>query len=129
MSLKNQNVEKDAAIGSLIREARKSRGLSQMKLAEAIGVTFQQVQKYEKGSNRVALSTFLLICERLNFSPTELVGSVAETCEADTLLSAKVRECDRLKKQLDGIRALAMPRQHGGKEIEPTATGGQDGTE
>lgn len=129
MSLKTQNVERDAAIGSLIREARKSRGLSQMKLAEAIGVTFQQVQKYEKGSNRVALSTFLLICERLNLSPTELVGSVAETREADTLLAAKVRECDQLKKQLDGIRSLAMPQPKAGTGTEGFAIGAQNGTE
>jgi DNA-binding XRE family transcriptional regulator len=43
----------DVAVGHRIREFRKGSGLSQTALAEQIGVTFQQVQKYEKGVNRV----------------------------------------------------------------------------
>ncbi|MDE3016276.1 MAG: helix-turn-helix transcriptional regulator [Pseudomonadota bacterium] len=41
----------DAHVGSRLRMRRTMMGLSQSKLAEAIGITFQQVQKYEKGSN------------------------------------------------------------------------------
>lgn len=41
-------------IGSRIKKARTALGISQMKLAEAIGVSFQQVQKYESGANRVS---------------------------------------------------------------------------
>lgn len=43
----------DIAIGERIKAARNMRGFSQTELATAIGVTFQQVQKYEKGVNRV----------------------------------------------------------------------------
>lgn len=43
----------DAHVGSRIRMRRTLIGMSQEKLGEALGVTFQQVQKYEKGSNRV----------------------------------------------------------------------------
>lgn len=43
----------DISVGSRIRFYRKSRHVSQMELAKRIGVTFQQVQKYENGKNRV----------------------------------------------------------------------------
>ncbi|HYD43914.1 MAG TPA: helix-turn-helix transcriptional regulator, partial [Phenylobacterium sp.] len=42
----------DVAVGARIRLRRKQLGISQSKLADAIGVTFQQVQKYERGANR-----------------------------------------------------------------------------
>lgn len=41
-------------IAKRIREARKARGVSQDYVAQQIGVTFQQVQKYEHGSNRIS---------------------------------------------------------------------------
>ena len=44
----------DKLVGRNIRVLRLAKGLSQTKLADALGVTFQQVQKYEKGTNRVA---------------------------------------------------------------------------
>lgn len=42
-------------IGSLIREMRKSAGMSQMRLADKIGVSYQQVQKYEKGASKLSV--------------------------------------------------------------------------
>ena len=46
----------DIAVGARIRLLRKVRGMSQQSLAEAAGVTFQQIQKYERGSNRIGSS-------------------------------------------------------------------------
>lgn len=46
----------EKAIGELIRNMRKSSGMSQMGLADKIGVSYQQVQKYEKGINKLSLS-------------------------------------------------------------------------
>lgn len=46
----------DKVIGHNIRIRRRSRGYSQMELAELLGITSQQVQKYERGANRVASS-------------------------------------------------------------------------
>lgn len=57
-------------IGSKIREARslkyKHKKVSQTELAKPLGVTFQQVQKYENGYNKVPLDKLLLICNYLN---------------------------------------------------------------
>lgn len=46
--------EVDVYVGARLRARRAELGLSQEKLAEKVGLTFQQVQKYERGSNRVA---------------------------------------------------------------------------
>ena len=46
----------DSHVGSRIRLRRNMIGLSQEKLGESLGITFQQVQKYEKGANRVGAS-------------------------------------------------------------------------
>jgi ribosome-binding protein aMBF1 (putative translation factor) len=46
----------DRSVGRRVRMVRVSRGLSQSALASQLGVTFQQLQKYENGSNRVSAS-------------------------------------------------------------------------
>ncbi len=62
----------DAMVGAKIRVLRVSRGLSQSNLADEIGVTFQQVQKYEKGANRVGASRLSQIADVLGISVGEL---------------------------------------------------------
>src|SRR6201987_4922644 len=64
----------DAMVGAKIRVLRVSRGLSQSDLADKIGVTFQQVQKYEKGANRVGASRLSQIAAVLGISVGELFG-------------------------------------------------------
>lgn len=46
----------DKHVGSRMRTRRLLAGLSQEKLGEALGITFQQIQKYEKGTNRISAS-------------------------------------------------------------------------
>lgn len=58
--------ELDRQIGARVRERRLEVGLSQTQLAEALGITFQQIQKYEKGVNRVAAVTLYQISRVLN---------------------------------------------------------------
>jgi transcriptional regulator with XRE-family HTH domain len=55
----------DIEVGHRIRIERLSRGLSQTALANKLGVTFQQVQKYEKGVNRVGAGRLTKIAEVL----------------------------------------------------------------
>lgn len=64
----------DVAVGVRVRTRRKSMGLSQGALAEHLGLTFQQVQKYERGSNRVSASMLVHIAEKLQCSVSLLVG-------------------------------------------------------
>jgi transcriptional regulator with XRE-family HTH domain len=64
----------DIAVGARIRLLRKMRGLSQQALADATGVTFQQIQKYERGANRVSASMLARIAETLRAPIGELFG-------------------------------------------------------
>jgi transcriptional regulator with XRE-family HTH domain len=58
----------DVRIGGRIRYLRKSAGLSQIRLAEKIGVSFQQLQKYESGNNRVSAGQLFQIAACLETS-------------------------------------------------------------
>ena len=64
----------DIAVGARIRLLRKLRGLSQQALAEAAGVTFQQIQKYERGANRVSASMLARIASALDAPVSEMFG-------------------------------------------------------
>lgn len=58
----------DKKIGQRVRARRLEIGMSQERLAELLGVTFQQVQKYEKGVNRIAASRLFDISAALDMS-------------------------------------------------------------
>jgi transcriptional regulator with XRE-family HTH domain len=58
----------DAHIGARMRENRLAINMSQADLGEILGVTFQQIQKYESGRNRVSAARLFEICETLDVS-------------------------------------------------------------
>ena len=64
----------ELAIGARLRTRRRQLGLSQSELAETLGVSFQQVQKYERGANRIAASTLLAAARALKTTVAWLVG-------------------------------------------------------
>ena len=66
----------DIAIGAAIRLRRRELGLSQERLAELCGVSFQQVQKYENGANRVSFSRLVQIAHALGLRIADLVGDI-----------------------------------------------------
>jgi transcriptional regulator with XRE-family HTH domain len=59
----------DVYVGARIRMRRNMLGLSQTQMGDHIGVTFQQVQKYERGTNRIGASRLLQICNVLQVTP------------------------------------------------------------
>jgi transcriptional regulator with XRE-family HTH domain len=67
----------DIEIGRKIRALRLERGLSQTSLADGIGLTFQQVQKYEKGTNRVSAGRLQKIADLLKIPVTFFYGGSA----------------------------------------------------
>ena len=67
----------DVAVGARIRLLRKLKGLSQQALAEAAGVTFQQIQKYERGANRVSASMLARIAKTLGVPVSEMFGEAS----------------------------------------------------
>jgi transcriptional regulator with XRE-family HTH domain len=64
----------DIEVGIRVRDFRRIRGVTQSGLAKALDVTFQQVQKYEKGVNRISVGSLVAICRALNIEPMDLLG-------------------------------------------------------
>lgn len=69
MNLKRSPGTVDHYVGARVKMRRRLVGMSQEKLAEQIGVAFQQVQKYEKGTNRIGASRLMKIAEVLGVPP------------------------------------------------------------
>ncbi len=64
----------DKQRGELLRKLRKAiPGMSQMKLAEKVGVSYQQIQKYEKGSSTLSFRRIATSAAALNVEPAQLV--------------------------------------------------------
>lgn len=90
----------DKYIGSLIRSARLSRGLTQGELASAVGVKFQQIQKYECGDTRVAASRLLMIADALDLSVVDLFGEYAGVDPGDVIPAADARKVSAIVRRI-----------------------------
>lgn len=106
----------DKLIGHNVRIIRTSKGISQDKLGELIGVTFQQVQKYEKGVNRIAFSTMLRIAEALDepvtmFSRDPNAAVIGEAVEVDATRATFYEDSDRDDARLLTVTRLLDPEQ------------------
>ena len=70
----------DAHVGNRVRKRRMMLGMSQEKLGDALGLTFQQVQKYEKGTNRMGASRLQQAADMLGVAvPFFFEGAVGGT--------------------------------------------------
>lgn len=74
--------ELDAEIGRRLREARIVRGMSQTELGDALGITFQQIQKYEKGLNRIGSGRLFKISRILRLPVTYFYDGLEEAATA-----------------------------------------------
>jgi transcriptional regulator with XRE-family HTH domain len=121
----------DLHVGSRVKLRRVLVGLSQEKLGDALGITFQQIQKYEKGTNRIGASRLQQASKVLgvpvNFffegGPSQMgmtggfaeppegsyVADFANSSEGSQLISAflKIKEPKLRKKILDLVMAMA----------------------
>ena len=83
-------------IGQLIREKREACGLTQMKLSEQVGVSYQQVQKYEK-SNDISVQRLIQIAKAVNVPITDFFpGLVERTAETQAGYHGKLLEDETL---------------------------------
>ncbi len=71
MNTKGKPNEIDIVIGQNIRKIREDNGLSQCDLADMIGVTYQQIQKYENAQNRIAASRLYILSKVLKVPLTD----------------------------------------------------------
>ena len=95
MANKKQPNPIDIHVGSRVRLRRMMLGMSQEKLGESLGITFQQIQKYEKGTNRVSASRLQGIARLLSvpvsyFFEDLAAADVAARCHQSP---AETRHC------------------------------------
>jgi transcriptional regulator with XRE-family HTH domain len=70
--------ELDQRIGKLIRSRRIELGLSQQALGKKLGITFQQVQKYERGDNQLSVARLLQMCDALTVAVAYFLDGKSE---------------------------------------------------
>ena len=74
----------DKSVGLRIRLLRTQKGVAQTKLAEALGLTFQQIQKYEQGVNRVSASKLYQIANVLDVDVAYFFSDLARMSTGET---------------------------------------------
>ena len=97
----------DAALGDAIGERRRELGISQQALAAAIGVTFQTIQKYERGANRVSFSRCVDIAHALTCRIGDLIGGIDGVSSMDPAHPFPSNPGLRLKEAGELLRAYA----------------------
>lgn len=104
MARKSEFTEKvDKIIGIKIHELRISMGLSRQQLAAKIGVTHQQLQKYEKGTNRISAGRLMAIAKALGKTVAFFFDNVEEGHEA--LPSQHQRMCIEVSRNFMKIKS------------------------
>ncbi|SCB37561.1 helix-turn-helix domain-containing protein [Rhizobium hainanense] len=94
----------DAEVGARIRSRRKLLGISQSSLGERLGITFQQIQKYEKGTNRVGASRLQGIATLLGTTPAALLGEQVDGT------AQKSPELEAIEKMIGTSEGAALNR-------------------
>ena len=98
----------DIDVGARLRIRRKQLSISQSTLGEHLGVTFQQVQKYERGANRISASMLVRAAEKLHMTVAELVGE-AQGAVADREVLSMLASSGALE-LLKAFSGLSDPR-------------------
>jgi transcriptional regulator with XRE-family HTH domain len=98
----------DVDVGHLVRVHRMARGISQTELGNHIGVTFQQVQKYEAGTNRISMGRLTRIAQVLGVKVTYLLAGSRQAAPAysSNRQAAKLAEATRMLGRIGALRLL-----------------------
>jgi len=107
--------EIDVTAGRLLREQRLARGMSQVTLAEACGVSFQQIQKYENGTNRISVSRLVQICKVLSCRPSDILSRIEDAQPAGEVTSSRlelevIRACRQLPEEAVRYQVLSIAK-------------------
>lgn len=81
--IRRRNASIDEAVGRHIREVRITRGMSQIELADRIGVSHQQVYKYERGINFLCVGMLVRVAAALGTSASDILRAVRAEAAAD----------------------------------------------
>ncbi len=97
----------DRLIGELLRDARRVAGFTQKQLSQKAGVSYQQIQKYETGANRVSVSRLFDLCRVLNVPVVELITKLDTLIMCIETRVAPSQKPLRLLKTRTGYRLIS----------------------
>ncbi|WP_297510587.1 helix-turn-helix domain-containing protein [uncultured Caulobacter sp.] len=98
----------DAHVGGRVRMRRKLLGVSQDQLADSLGLTFQQVQKYERGTNRVSASKLFQIAEVLNVNVSYFFDGLPDPLDDGALGDESARSSQILQQFLQTSEGVEL---------------------
>lgn len=98
----------DVSAGQKLRDLRLRKSISQEALGKVLGITFQQIQKYEKGTNRMSVSTVSKLSKALQVPPSYFFDTRQENFTP--VQSKRELELLRLSKQLTSEQQDALCR-------------------
>lgn len=95
----------DVLMGARVKFLRIQSGISQTQLGDKVGITFQQIQKYERGANRMGSSRLVQISKALDITTSRLFEGIEEEAEMEIPVEGKKAtrlelECSRMLSKL-----------------------------
>ncbi|PWW03560.1 transcriptional regulator with XRE-family HTH domain [Hoeflea marina] len=99
----------DVAVGGRVKLQRRLRKVSQTQLAEHLGVTFQQVQKYERGTNRISASRLMMISDYFGVTPAFFFEAIPGQ-DARGLEPERDSETDMVTQFISSPEGMALNR-------------------
>jgi transcriptional regulator with XRE-family HTH domain len=101
----------DRRVGERLRSRRLKMGLSQSELGASAGVTFQQVQKYERGANRISASRMIQFAEKLGVAPAYFVAGFGSGSKANGDTTKTARAIESVAASNEGVAVLEAMAQ------------------
>lgn len=95
----------DVSVGRRLRDRRTLLGLSQSALAQSVGLTFQQIQKYERGANRISASRLYQFSCLLDVDIDYFFGAMLNIDDCHDLMPAGTEDPARMREVLTLVRA------------------------
>lgn len=96
----------DVYVGARLRMRRKLRGVSQDQLAKRLGITFQQVQKYERGSNRISASKLYAAAQVLQVPVAFFFDGLPDPLTQDTAANTDAQQAMAMLSTSEGLELM-----------------------
>ena len=100
----------DVAVGLRLRTLRKSRGMSQEQLGRALGITFQQTQKYERGTNRISASMLVKSARALSVAPNTLLPDEGDPTPRSPIILTLLAQMRGVEELVETYARIKSPR-------------------
>jgi transcriptional regulator with XRE-family HTH domain len=93
----------DAHVGGQVRRRRFLAGITQEDVGKVLGVSFQQIQKYENGANRISAGRLYVLASLFNVSVNDFFAGLDPICQADHPVDNELRRVEKFAASREGM--------------------------